>query len=453
MTRARLLGTGRSGAGVGCAACAVVLGLARGAAGSAADVVGVGSEAIARGGAVTASATGHEAAFYNPAGLARHGRTELTLGGLYLVPDLEIRTATRDFDQEVVEPGLVLVGAVVPLGKYFAFGYTGYALPTNLMRVVATSPEKPSFPYYANRTQRLTAMPAIAVRPLDWLSVGVGVNFFAGLTGTVEASEGPTREVEPVVAEELPSTHALHAGIHVAPLDELSFGLAYRDRFVAPYATQTESFVAGTSLDVAVDAQALQTPEQIAAGVAVTLGDLQLGADATWLRWSGLRGPFVRVEALVSGVQIDQPPPEGQYRDTYNVRVGLAVERPLGPRATITYRAGQWFEPTMLGDQPGRGNLLDGDKLGFSAGAGVELEDVLPKPFRVDVHGTVVHVASRRHVKRVTPLEELRGNPDALADEDASAPGSQITNLGYPQISGGGRVYTVGLTATFEVGR
>jgi hypothetical protein len=169
------------------------------------------------------------------------------------------------------------------------------------------------------------------------------------------------------------------------------------------------------------------------------------------LLWSEERGSFVRVRALVSGVRIDRPPPETQYRDVFNLRLGAALEQRVDRRLTVRWRAGQFYEPSFVLDQPGRSNLVDGPKLGWSLGTGLELDGVLPGRVRCDLHVQLVNMLSRRHDKRVSSIETARDDPNALADEDGSTPGVQIDNPGYPYISGSGRVLTLGATLTFEV--
>jgi hypothetical protein len=427
-----------------------VFALPRTASASGADVFGMGSEAIARGGAMTAVSTGHEATFYNPAGLAFGERSELSIGYLRILSDLEIQTRRGEQEQKIEDPDLMVLGVALPLGERVAIGFSSYVLPTTILHVIANSPEDPFFPYYANRTQRLLLLPGVAVKPFDWIAVGVGVNYLAGLGGSASAAEGPTREVEAGVSEELPPAAALHAGVRVQPSEIWSLGLAYRQAFAAPYFTDTTNVIAGAALDVSVEAKALETPEEIALGVAYDQKPLALSFDATWARWSESQGPYVRVTALVAGVRIDQPPPRNPYRDVVNLRWGAAWDHEVSDSTTLTYRFGQFFEPSIIEDQTGRTNLIDGAKLGWSAGLGVRTTSLLPLPLRFDVHGQAISVRSRRYDKRLSTPEQAREDPYALADEDP-APGTQIANAGYPSISGGGHVYTLGAVMTVEL--
>lgn len=399
---------------------------------------------------MTAVASGYEATFYNPAGLAIGGRRELTFGYLRVLSDLSIRTASSHSDQPIADPDLFLIGAVAPAGKHFAVGFASYLLPARVLYIDAPGPEEPFFPYYRNRSQRLLLLPGIAVRPFDWLSVGIAINFFSGLGGSIQASEGPTRQVEPAVSEELPTRAAPHVGLRVQPIPELAFGATYRHAFRIPYTTTTETVVAGTPLNIAIDAQGLQTPHEIAVGSELRLGPVALSLDGTYLLWAEERGPFVRVRALISGVELTRLPPEDQYRNVFNVRFGLAVQQQLDPKLVLTWRAGQFYEPSFVVDQPGRSNLIDGPKLGWSAGAGLAVSGVLSRPVRFDAHLQLVNMLSRRSDKVVSSVDQARSDPNALADDDPS-PGLQIGNPGYPFVAGGGRVMTLGATVTFEV--
>ena len=395
---------------------------------------------------MTAAATGYEATFYNPAGLTLNGRRELSFGYFRILSNLEIKTARGTLDHTLEDPDVFLIGVVAPAGR-LAFGFASYVLPTTLLHVVAPAPEQPFFPYWSNRTQRLLLLPGLAARPFDWLSIGVSVNFFAGLAGSANASVGPTREVEAGVSEELPTKAAPHVGLRIDPLPELAFGAVYRHAFSVPYATSTRNVIAGAPLDIGVDAEALQSPHEIAVGTRLKLGKIELTFDGTYLLWSEERGSFVRVRALVSGVRIDRPPPEAQYRDVFNLRLGAAIEHRVDRTLTVHWRAGQFYEPSFVLDQPGRSNLLDGPKLGWSLGTGLELR---PSGIRIDLHTQLVNMLSRRHDKVVSSIEQAREDPGALADENG-APGVQITNAGYPFISGSGRVLTLGATLTLEV--
>lgn len=415
------------------------------------DVFGLGSEAIARGGAMTAVATGWDATFYNPAGLALHGRRDVTVGYFRIQPDLEIHMPSETTHPRIENPDAALLGATLPLGRRVGVGLGLVVLPTTIIRVISHSPDEPFIPWFDNRTQRIAIFPAVGVRALDWLSFGVGANFLAGLDGLATAGDGPSRAVESSVLQEIFSRVSVHAGVRVDAPHGLSFGLAYRQRFYAPFTERVRTTVGGFPLDITVDARTLQTPHELALGAAWRRGALTLSLDTTLLLWSLERSPYVRVDATVSGVHIAPQPPANVYRDTFNVRAGLAVDHHAGRDVTLTYRLGGAFEPTYVEDQPGRTSLIDGTKLTLAAGLGITIAHVLPRPFRFDLHAQAIALASRRFDKVVSPISEARTNPNVIADEDADLPGDQISNRGFPAVSGGGVVYSLGASVTFEV--
>jgi len=415
------------------------------------DVFGLGSEAIARGGAMTAVATGWDATFYNPAGLAFHGRREVTLGYFRILPDLELHMPSRAEHPDIENPDAALLGATLPLGRRVGLGFGAVILPTTIIRVISHSPDEPFIPWFDNRTQRIALFPALAFRPLDWLSVGVGANFLAGLDGLATAGDGPSRAVESSVLQEIFSRVSIHAGVRVVAPHGLTFGFAYRQRFYAPFTERVRTTVGGFPLDIYVDARTLQTPHEFALGTAWHRGALTLSLDATWLLWGLERSPYVRVDAIVSGVHIAPQAPDDVYRNTFNVRAGLAIDHRASCDLTLTYRLGGALEPTYVVDQPGRTSLIDGTKLTLAGGLGLTIANVLPHPFRFDVHAQAIALTSRRFDKVVSTIAEARTNPNVIADEDADLPGDQISNLGFPNVSGGGVVYSLGASVTFEV--
>src|SRR5262249_8367953 len=141
-------------------------------------------------------------------------------------------------------------------------------------------------------------LPALAVRLTDWLSIGVGLNFLAGLSGKVDTSAGAARTLEPRIDEKIFATVRLHAGLQLDS-GPFAFGLAFRQGFSVPFTTSTNNAVAGEQIDIAIDAEGLFTPDEVWAGVAWTHQSVRLSLDAGWLRWSAWRGPYVTVSSVL----------------------------------------------------------------------------------------------------------------------------------------------------------
>ncbi len=112
-------------------------------------------------------------------------------------------------------------------------------------------------------------------------------------------------------------------------------------------------------------------------------------------------------------------------------------------------------------DQPGVTNLIDGAKIIGAAGVGVVLKRLLPGPVRIDAHLMTHLVTDRTYTKVVYATtdpgcpaqnqvcglhDEVRDNP-----ADPTTLGAQISNVGYPSITGGGSVWAAGLTVTLAL--
>lgn len=432
---------------------ALLLGVPATAGASAPDVLGLGSDATARGGAVVASGAGFASAFYNPAALVLVERSELSIGYLGLVSDLSIRGQT----QPIENPHAFDVGIAMPL-RFPGFmrerlwlGLAIHTLPDTIVRVITRFPDQPFFPYFENRTQRLVVLPALGIRIGGGLSLGVAANFFAGLDGPARARDGPTRGVETTIFEEIYSRASILAGLRWQPIRQLAFGAAYRQEFYVPYATQTLNLVGGVPLDLGIIAHGLFTPHEIAAGASLTLDRFQAELDVTWALWSSHPGPFVDVDARIQGVSIAPRLPTGIFRNVFQLRAGGRYRFRIHSRADLDARVGLGFEPSVVEDQPGRTNLLDGTKLLGALGAGLRIHRGLPFVLRIDGHVSWTEMLVRQFDKVVSSLEEAGDDPSAIADEDAAIDGVQVTNPGYPSISGGGRVVTFGLTLTAEL--
>lgn len=420
---------------------------------SAPDVLGLGSDATARAGAVVASGAGFASAYYNPAALVLVERSELSVGYLGLVSDLRIRGQA----QPIENPHAFDVGLALPLRlpgfmrERLWLGVAIHSLPDTVVRVITRFPDQPFFPYFENRTQRLVVLPALGIRIARGLSLGIGANFFAGLDGPARARDGPTRGVETTIFEEIYSRAAVLAGLRWQPIAALAFGAAYRQEFYVPYATQTLNLVGGVPLDLGIVAHGLFTPHELSAGAALSLGRFVGEIDFTWAFWSSHPGPFVDVDARIQGVSIAPRLPTGIFRDVFQLRAGGRYRARLTCSLDLDLRGGLGFEPSVVRGQSGRTNLLDGPKLLFALGGGLRLHRGLPFGLRIDAHVSWTEMLERRFDKVVSTLEQAGEDPAAIADEDAALDGIQVTNPGYPSISGGGRVVTFGLTLTAEI--
>jgi long-subunit fatty acid transport protein len=411
---------------------------------------------------VVAQTTDFAAAFYNPAGMAwGHGK-EVSLGALGIASHLQIQGTPQSIEDPAA--GEAGFDADLPLkgwvGENVRFGLALFLLPNDIVRVISHTPDAPFFPYYDNRTQRLVILPAVAARITQNLSVGVAVNFLAGLAGNIDSAEGPARAVDPRADQEIGSIARANVGVSWQVLPSLRLGAVYRQAFAVPFSESSKNTVAGANLDLAIAAQGLYTPDEVAAGAAWHPdwwdGRVILEDDVQWSRWSGWRGPYVDVSSqlpLVGSLQGTLP--NLKYSDAWADRLGAVAniwERggpdvPTAVHQTLLARAGVGFETSPIpSSQPGESNLIDGNKILLSAGLGFNLENLLPKPVRIDVFVAAQIVTSNTLFKR---FAAPGSDPAAgLQDEQPSVPGLQTTNPGYPSITGGGVIYNAGACLT-----
>jgi long-chain fatty acid transport protein len=412
---------------------------------------------------VTASATDFSAAFYNPAGLARSETVELGVGRLGFGSGLTIRGRPSP----IADPTAVLVGARLPIplgGVLERRLYLGLALsvpPTSAGRILARDPDEPFFPLYDNRTQRLVIVPALGVRLTDRLSLGIGVNYLAGLAGAVQGTTGASRAIEPRVDEGLPATAAVHAGVRWDPRPWLSVGAAFRQRFSVPFTDAADVIVAGQPISVSVKSSGLYTPDELALGATVRpRPGTSVGLDVTWQRWSAWQGPYVHVTSTLplAGDLVGELP-KVPFSDIVTVHLGVEHLAYRGRAAELRLRGGYGYDPSPIpATQAGVTNLMDGPKHILGLGAGLRLTPRwLPLPVTLDAHVGLHVVESRTYTKHVFAAGEtqdpFRGLRDEVKDaaSDPASRGVQISNPGYPSISGGGTVWSASVMLGVEL--
>lgn len=435
--------------------CIATLGLVLGALpsrvqASPADLWGWGSESIARSGAVTASSNGPEAAFYNPAGLARSDALKVEINYLHVFSKLSYRTDEGNVERSIPVSDYVGLGFVWPILPQLSLGIATMLPVQTALRIDQRASDSPTFPYLENRSQRLSLFPALGVRPLPWLTVGLGLNFFAEVQGDIVTTEGPTRASESTIMADATTHAALNAGLGIQASAWLAFALVYRQAFAVPYQISTRNLVGGTPLNVDVQGEALSTPHELILGTAFAMPGFALNVDAAWRMWSHVNNPFVGVDAVVSGIDLGLRVPETPYRDTFALRSGAVVPHALDRQTSLEYRLGASLETTQVREQTGRTNLIDAPKLGFSGGVGLRLTGLLAIPIRFDLHLALLYQLSRRSDKQVSTVSEARDDPNVLADENSDLEGVQSSNPGYPYLIGDAFAVSTGFTIGLE---
>jgi long-chain fatty acid transport protein len=403
--------------------------VAREAVASPLDTHGFGSRETGMGTAVTAETTSFAAAFYNPAGLARATRLELSIGYLHV----EQRFALDGKDTNV-DPVKGVVGGVVAPGKIlgvpFAFGVATHLPDDRLSRVRTLKQEVPRWELYDNRAQILFIAAVLAVRPLPWLSVGGGVAFLSStrgafdISGTASLKEPYDSQLRHQVDADLTAVRIPILGVRFDPTDTFSAGLSFRgeSKLDLNLAANVSGNVDPGTIKILIpvkyelSSQSYDAfhPAQLAGGVALRpVEGLVLAADLVYTRWSTYRSATsqstAHLEVDLKGVPLAIPPDpkptvvrDPGFKDRIAPRLGVEW---IGTRTSwgeVPLRAGYIFEPSPVPPQTGPTNFVDSDRHTVTVGIGLRF----PRPLGViagdvslDTHAAVSFLPARTTLK------------------------------------------------------
>jgi long-chain fatty acid transport protein len=407
----------------------ILLLLAPSAQASIFDVYGMGARGLAMGGSLTTLARDHTATFYNPAALARS--KQAVLGGSFVLtlPSLDVRPTRSNEEYEPVLPesfsGITL-GWVFPLGgifeSRFAFGVSVYIPTINLVRAEALDPQLPQFYLYQNLPDHLVILAGVAYEPVEWLSLGVGVQILADVFGhaylEVDIINGNFDAIDMRI--ELRPKVAATAGLHLKPIDGLEFGVTYRQEIGLEFGLPAEVDAGGgISLGLSVGGTVLYSPHQINVGVSYHFSEIALTASAELdvALWSMAPDPSPRIEVDFGGVILDAfgldtaldvrtgaTPLDLNFRDTLTPRVGLEWE----PLEWLRVRGGYYYRPTPAPYATGAYNYLDNDVHAFSLGLGFLFPDPAndERAISLDI-GNQLAVLPRRSVRKENALDPV----------------------------------------------
>lgn len=432
------------------AALALCVGAARA---STFDVLGFGPAGVAEVNARAARADDGTASFYNPGGLGLGSGYRVELSWQLGISSLEVQGQTRDLDAPF---GVAIAfDATVPfegpLADRVRVGFGGYFLPDAALRLITRRGDEPFFPYYDNRTQRLIAIPTLAVKILPNLAVGAGMNLLAGVSGPADVRPGASGALESRIDEEATTVAAANVGLRFDPAPGVRLALVYRQRFAVQTDVRTTAEVGGVPLRVDVDArQALYDPDTFVLGTSFDLGRATVELDASYALWSSYDGPFLLLDAELPGVAISTEVPEGLFRDVVGVRGAFDYRFAVGGRSDLVLRLGAGLETSMLnGSRQGRTNLVDGHKLLFGTGATVVLRDVLPKVLFIGLGANAQVVGDYTQDKVACVAQPCPAS--TVVGPNGADPSANIDNPGYPTLSGSGVFWATSLGVGVEL--
>lgn len=436
-------------------ASAVALWAARARA-NAFDVYGFGPEGVASVSARAASVSDGTATYYNPGGLAFGSGYHVEVGALYALSELKAqgeRHAISDpFGMTLaLDADVPLEG---PLAHLLRVGFGGYFLPDKLMRLQTPARTDPVFAYYANRSQRLIVLPALAVHVNRWLGVGVSADVFAGLSGPASLTQGASRALETRIDEEARTALAAIVGVQARPGPGWRLGFVYHEKFDSADSTLSTSTVGSVPLVVNIGTgQAYFNPDtfELAAGTSVT-ARLNLEFDVAYELWSEYRGPAMTTAATLPGVSLTSRAMPDLWRDIWTLRGAASYRFDVGRHDGLTLRVGAGLEPSNQKSlQQGETNLIDGNKFLFGWGGTLGLRNLLAgHTLKLGLGVQAQFQSSYSQEKRVC----TRGGyctPDQVWGADLNNPTRNITNPGYPKLTGSGSVWAFALSAGVDL--
>jgi long-chain fatty acid transport protein len=420
------------------AAVAVLAGTTAAAA-SPEDLFGLGARSAAMGATGTASSSGWEASYANPALLSRVRRNVITLGMQGAVFDVHAEGSQLPGRLSTLPAKGILVGAEVPvpfggaLRDRVGLGLALYTPSDTLVRGRILYPEKPQFPLLGDRAQSLAVRVGAGADLGRDIRVGAGVAVLAQLIGTIDVAS-VSGTVSSRVDDQLVATYAPTFGAAWdAPFERAPDG-SRPWRIAATWRGALQA-----RFDVTVDATKLSTlslpplhiggvaqydPEEVSLEIAREGGAWVVAAGATWKRWSAYPGVFEPTVDCPSGQACEAlAPPQIPFGDTIVPRLG--VERAVNlPRGSVAHlRGGFFYEPSPApsslpdsqaydaGSQaliavPTR--FFDAPRAAFCAGAGVDLGDYAP--LAIDLFAQWHVLASRAVQTPPAPAAQLWGS-------------------------------------------
>jgi long-subunit fatty acid transport protein len=327
-------------------------------------------------GTLTATCSGYESVYYNPAALAFEKRPSFSIGFQWAAFNLNIDSAQVDVPSA---PALLLgFGIPLPLVGVLRDRLTigmGFVLPsTSVLSADIPRPGSPRFVLLEARAQTVSIMGALGVRVLEELAVGAGVIALSELIGAIDVEPNQAGNIGASVEDELRATYALIAGAMWRPSRESSVGLVFRDQSDAAFdipitADLGEDFPLPIPLlDISGTAQF--DPRQVALAGALRVGDdLTLAISASYKFWSEFENPIVFTASAVG----DPAQPSANFSNVLAARAGGEVRVEVGDWLLLP-RFGAGFEPSPVPDQTGFHNYLDNARVLVSGGLGARRE-------------------------------------------------------------------------------
>ncbi|HTJ41297.1 MAG TPA: outer membrane protein transport protein [Kofleriaceae bacterium] len=381
------------------------------------DLFGFGAEAAGQAGARTASATGAEAAHYDPAAVALAERPTVLVGW----GAAAMRLSIDGRDADVLDAHGTSLGLAVPIhdGDWTYAGAIGLYLPDQfLARIHLIPPTEPHFVLLDNDPHRVVVEPIAAASYRGRFAIGGGASILADASSRQIVFDvgivAGQKVGEAALDIELPVRAAPLLGVWMRPHDRVRLAATYRGQLSLDLRldilanVQVAGVVTGDAL-VSIRAANYFTPARAQAGVAIDVADdLTVAADLAWQRWSAFGSGLPDLRVLVA---LDLTPPlvstqnpPARFTDTIETRLGAEYRR-AGDKTDLALRAGAAYLPSPVPPQTGLTSFADGDRTLLTLGAGLTFahwQPYLTRPLSIDLAIGWQHVAPRLTKKDVT---------------------------------------------------
>jgi long-subunit fatty acid transport protein len=410
------------------------------------DDLGLGPEAAALGGAVTAVPVGFASVHYAPALLAyrgmRPGGAELQLGYVYGSPIVHVTglDGSRIGTARVSDTSTVFVGARFDLAHQLGLeglvGAIAISTPVSSMFSYTVRPDDDvQWMTLTDGASHLSIEAGLAYRPVDWLSFGIAARlalavelFTSAAVTTVDTYVDPMGGDTVIdVGTRIGAHGAVSArvspiaSIAVMPIDELRIGITYRgSSYVDDWGWSRVQGVPGLG-DIGYVHRFAHwvRPHEVALGAAVRpIPQLEISADLTWEHWA---------EALTGN--FDGAP--GRFGDIFVPAAGVRATVVPGLDVLVGYR----YVRAPFSNFGGPSNLLINDTHHASLGLVAALDAMTGQ---ADLPFTL------RASFRLSILEEAREEKDFRRFRDDA---TWMGNPGYPGYVFGGVVPSVQVSA------
>lgn len=347
-----------------------LVGLPSTAAASVPDLFGYGPRGLAMASTLTATASGWESVYYNPAGLGFGERPTFALGFQRTEHFLTIDGASVD----TPATSAITIGLQVPLPfggvleDRLAIGF-GFVIPQAAVLLAdIPRPGAPRFVRVQARAETVSLMGALGIKIIDELSIGAGFVALSELSGAIEVAPNDAGRIGSSVRDELIADFSPIVGVMAKPLPTVSMGLVYRDESVAEFALPIKADLGDQFPlpvpELQIEGIAQYDPTEIAFAVAVRpRPELLVAVDWVWEQWSRYKNPLA-----FTAVPDDHPEqPPAVFSDVVALRMAFELDAHAGP-VRLTPRLGFAVEPTPVPEQVGFHNYLDSTRLVTSSG-------------------------------------------------------------------------------------